>query len=165
MLIGLHFILMRLGENNELRDLSDCAPYRLIDGPGCTVVNRIWSKPPVYPMFISGTTFAKMFISLESFMSISLVYETHELQNSTAMLLAEAGYIVNQTFPRQSQWINSTRQQPPAILVIVVNNPDHTLLQQLLTFQEQPVCPVIVIGNRLMPRSANPSWKPVWIAA
>ena len=82
-------------------------------------------------------------------MSISLVYETHELQNSTAMLLAEAGYIVNQTFPRQSQWINSTRQQPPAILVIVVNNPDHTLLQQLLTFQEQPVCPVIVIGKQV----------------
>ena len=80
-------------------------------------------------------------------MNISLVYESNEQQNATAMLLADAGFIVNQTFPLASQWAYNTRQQPPAILVIVVTIPEPNLLQQLKILGEQPKCPVIVITS------------------
>jgi response regulator NasT len=79
-------------------------------------------------------------------MNITLVYENHEQQNATALLLLDAGYTVNQAFPLSSQWVYTTQQQLPDMLVIVVNKPGLDVLQQLKNLRERPVCPVIVIA-------------------
>ena len=79
-------------------------------------------------------------------MNITLVYESHEQQNATALLLVDAGFTVNQAFPLASQWVHTTRQQPPDMLVLVVTRPNNDLFQQLKILRERPVCPVIVIA-------------------
>lgn len=81
-------------------------------------------------------------------MNITLVYESHEQQNATALLLVDAGFTVNQAFPLTSQWVLTTQQQPPDMLVLVVTRPNTDLLQQLKNLHQNPVCPVIVIAYR-----------------
>jgi two-component system, response regulator / RNA-binding antiterminator len=84
----------------------------------------------------------------DTVMNITLVYESHEQQNATALLLVDAGFTINQAFPLSSQWVHTSQQQPPDMLVIVVTRPNSDVLQQLKNLREQPVCPVIVIAYR-----------------
>ena len=79
-------------------------------------------------------------------MNITLVYENPEQQNTTAMLLLDAGFMVTQAFSLRTNWVHTTQQQAPDMLVIAVTNPHDDVLQQLKIFHQQPVCPVIVIA-------------------
>lgn len=80
-------------------------------------------------------------------MNITLIYENHAQQNATALLLLDAGFTVNQTFPLHALWVDTTRQQPPDMLVIIGNEPYVDITQRLKILSQHPVCPVIVIAN------------------
>lgn len=79
-------------------------------------------------------------------MNITLVYESTEYQNATAMLLDDAGFTVNQALPLHSPWFQTAKMQPPDILVIAVTRPDQDLLQQLGILKKEALCPVIVLS-------------------
>lgn len=79
-------------------------------------------------------------------MNIALVYDNLEHQNTTAMLLDDAGYNVNQAFSMDSPWLYSIKNDPPDILVICVTTPDQDLLQQLENFRHTTICPVVVLA-------------------
>ncbi len=79
-------------------------------------------------------------------MNIALIYDNLEHQNTTAILLDNAGYNVKQAFSIQSPWFQSIKKDKPDILVISVTNIENDLLQQLSNFKEQPICPVVVLA-------------------
>lgn len=79
-------------------------------------------------------------------MNIALVYDHPEHQNTTAMLLDDAGYNVNQAFSMDSPWLQAIKQDRPDILVIAVTTPENDLLQQLGTFRNDTICPVVVLA-------------------
>jgi len=79
-------------------------------------------------------------------MNIALVYDNPEHQNTTAMLLDDAGYNVNQAFSMESPWLYAIKQDRPDILVISVTTPEKDLLQQLETFKNETICPVVVLA-------------------
>lgn len=81
-------------------------------------------------------------------MSIALVYESLDYQNSTVLLLDEAGYTVNLTYGLNTAWFNAIQKDVPDVLVISVSEPDGILKQQLANFKEQVICPVIVLANK-----------------
>ena len=80
-------------------------------------------------------------------MNITLIYENHAQQNATALLLLDAGFTVNQTFPLHALWVDTIRQQPPDMLVIIANSPYVDLTQRLKILSRHPLCPVIVIAD------------------
>lgn len=79
-------------------------------------------------------------------MNIALVYDHREHQNTTAMLLDDAGYNVNQAFALDSPWLQSIKNDPPDILVISVTTTDNNLLQLLGNFKNEAICPVVVLA-------------------
>ncbi|MCW8854934.1 MAG: ANTAR domain-containing protein [Gammaproteobacteria bacterium] len=79
-------------------------------------------------------------------MNIALVYDNHEYQNTTAMLLDDAGYTVNLAFSIESPWVAAIKNEAPDILVISIGSPDDTLLQQLSIFRDNIICPVVVLA-------------------
>ena len=79
-------------------------------------------------------------------MNIALVYDNLEHQNTTAMLLDDAGYNVNQAFSLESPWLHAIKNDRPDILVISVTSPDKELLQQLSAFKQDTICPVVVLA-------------------
>ena len=79
-------------------------------------------------------------------MNIALIYDNIEHQNTTAMLLDNAGYTVNLACSITSPWVNSIQSDPPDILVISVSTPSETLLQQLSIFRDNIICPVVVLA-------------------
>ena len=79
-------------------------------------------------------------------MNIALVYDNLEHQNTTAMLLDDAGYNVNQAFSISSPWLHAIKNDKPDILVISVETPSNELLQQLSNFRNEPICPVVVLA-------------------
>lgn len=83
----------------------------------------------------------------DSSMNIMLVYEHQHYQNTTALLLVDAGYTVYQALPLTSPWLQSVRNNKPDLLVISVAQPHHELLQQLAQWREAPPCPVIVLAH------------------
>jgi len=85
-------------------------------------------------------------INRQTGMNITLVYESTEYQNATAMLLDDAGFTVNQALPLYSPWLQTSKMQPPDILVISVTRPDQDLLQQLSILKQSALCPVIVLS-------------------
>lgn len=80
-------------------------------------------------------------------MNIALIYDNLKYQNETAMLLDEAGFIVNFTFSTDSPWFDAVKKNNPGIIVISVSSPDEQLLQQLNSFKKQVICPVVVLAN------------------
>jgi len=80
-------------------------------------------------------------------MNIALIYESLDYQNSTVLLLDEAGYTVNLTYELNTAWFNAIQKDVPDVLVIAVGVPDEKLKQQLANFKEQVICPVIVLAN------------------
>ena len=79
-------------------------------------------------------------------MNIALVYDNLEHQNTTAILLDDAGYNVNQAFSMESPWLQAIKKDRPDILVISVTTPDKDLLQQLEAFRNETICPVVVLA-------------------
>ena len=80
-------------------------------------------------------------------MNLTLVYESIELQNTTVLLLDEAGYTVNQTFALSSAWFGSISHDNPELLVISTTEPDNDLYNQLQLLKEKPCCPIIVLSR------------------
>ena len=80
-------------------------------------------------------------------MNIALVYDNLDHQNTTAMLLDDAGYNVNLAFYIESPWLQAIKKDKPDILVISVTTPDDELLQQLSNFKYQAICPVVVLAH------------------
>ena len=80
-------------------------------------------------------------------MNIALIYDNLKYQNETAMLLDEAGFTVNFTFSSGSPWFGAIKKDKPTILVISVSTPSSELLQQLNSFKQQAICPVVVLAN------------------
>ena len=80
-------------------------------------------------------------------MNIALVYDNLDHQNTTAMLLDDAGYNVNLAFYIESPWLQAIKKDKPDILVISVTTPDDELLQQLSNFKYQSICPVVVLAH------------------
>ena len=81
-------------------------------------------------------------------MNITLIYESLDYQNSTVLLLDEAGYTVNLTYELNAAWFNAIQKDLPDVLVISIGVPDEKLKQQLANFKEQVICPVIVLANK-----------------
>lgn len=81
-------------------------------------------------------------------MNIALVHDNIEHQNTTAMLLDEAGYSVEQTFSLNSPWVQPIKQDTPDALVISIDQPTSDLLHQLQYFRNHPFCPVIVLAHK-----------------
>ena len=79
-------------------------------------------------------------------MNIALVYDNIEHQNTTAMLLDNAGYMVNLAFSIESPWVSAIKNEAPDILVISVSSPGDELLQQLSNFRNTIICPVVVLA-------------------
>ena len=79
-------------------------------------------------------------------MNIALVYDNIEHQNTTAMLLDNAGYTVNLAFSIDALWISAIKNDAPDILVISVGSPDDELLQHLSNFRDTVICPVVVLA-------------------
>lgn len=84
---------------------------------------------------------------LGSIMNIALVYDNLDHQNTTAMLLDDAGYNVNLAFYIESPWLQAIKKDKPDILVISVTTPDDELLQQLSNFKYEAICPVVVLAH------------------
>lgn len=80
-------------------------------------------------------------------MNIALVYDNLDHQNTTAMLLDDAGYNVNLAFYIESPWLQAIKKDKPDILVISVTTPGDELLQQLSNFKYQAICPVVVLAH------------------
>ncbi|RDH84748.1 MAG: hypothetical protein DIZ80_04580 [endosymbiont of Galathealinum brachiosum] len=80
-------------------------------------------------------------------MNITLIYESVEHQNKTAMLLVDAGYTINKTCDTESQWFDDVKKDTPDVLIISVSSPNRKLFQQLGNFKGQVICPVIVLAN------------------
>lgn len=80
-------------------------------------------------------------------MNIALVYDNLDHQNTTAMLLDDAGYNVNLAFYIESPWLQAIKKDKPDILVISVTTPDDELLQQLSSFKHEAICPVVVLAH------------------
>lgn len=80
-------------------------------------------------------------------MNIALVYDNLDHQNTTAMLLDDAGYNVNLAFYKESPWLQAIKKDKPDILVISVTTPDDELLQQLSNFKYEAICPVVVLAH------------------
>ncbi len=80
-------------------------------------------------------------------MNIILIYENVIYQNTTAMLLVDAGYTVNKTYDTDSQWFGDIKADSPDVLIISTSAPNDKLMQQLGNFKEQVICPVIVLAN------------------
>lgn len=80
-------------------------------------------------------------------MNIALIYDNLKYQNETAMLLDEAGFIVNFTFSTDSPWFDAVKKNKPGIIVISISSPDEQLLQQLNSFKKHVICPVVVLAN------------------
>lgn len=80
-------------------------------------------------------------------MNIALVYDNLDHQNTTAMLLDDAGYNVNLAFYIESPWLQAIKKDRPDILVISVTTPDDELLQQLSNFKYEAICPVVVLAH------------------
>ncbi|MFW2373265.1 MAG: ANTAR domain-containing response regulator [Gammaproteobacteria bacterium] len=80
-------------------------------------------------------------------MNIALVYDNLDHQNTTAMLLDDAGYNVNLAFYIESPWLQAIKKDKPDILVISVTTPDDELLQQLSNFKYEAICPVVVLAH------------------
>jgi len=80
-------------------------------------------------------------------MNIVLIYENVMRQNTTAMLLVDAGYTVNRAYDTDCQWFGDIKKDSPDILIISVSKPNDKLMQQLGNFKEQVICPVIVLAN------------------
>ncbi len=78
--------------------------------------------------------------------TIALVYDNREHQNTTAMLLDDAGYNVNQAYAIDSPWLQAIKNDPPDILVISVTTTDSNLLSQLENFKFAAICPVVVLA-------------------
>jgi len=81
-------------------------------------------------------------------MSIAIIYESLDYQNSTVLLLDEAGYTVNLTYELNSAWFDAIKKDVPDVLVISIGVPDDKLKIQLAHFKEQVICPVIVLANK-----------------
>lgn len=81
-------------------------------------------------------------------MNIALVYDNLEHQNTTAILLDDAGYLVNQAFSIDSPWLQNIKKDCPDILVISTTIVEKELLQQLGNFKENPICPVVVLAHK-----------------
>ncbi len=80
-------------------------------------------------------------------MNIALVYDNLEHQNTTAILLDDAGYEVNLAFYIDSPWLYAIKKDKPDILVISVATPGEELLQQLANFKQETICPVVVLAH------------------
>jgi len=80
-------------------------------------------------------------------MNTALIYDDLKYQNETAMLLDDAGFTVNLSFSTDSPWFDAIKKDRPDVLVISVAQPDKKLVQQLQIFNEQVICPVVVIAR------------------
>ena len=81
-------------------------------------------------------------------MKTALIYDNVIYQNETAMLLDDAGFTVDFSFSIDAPWFDAIKKDKPDILVISIAMPDKDLLQQLKTFHELVICPVVVIAHK-----------------
>jgi len=81
-------------------------------------------------------------------MNIALIYENFDYQNSTVLLLDDAGYTVNLAYELNSAWFDAIKKDVPEVLVISVGVPDEKLKMQLANFKEKVICPVVVLANK-----------------
>ncbi len=80
-------------------------------------------------------------------MKVALIYDNIKDQNETAMLLDDAGFTVNLSFPIESTWFDAMKIDKPDILIISITIPNKKILQQLRVFHDLVICPVIVLAH------------------